>query len=150
MAEAIDCPICLEKFSSPVATVCGHVFCFECLRSVLEQKKVCPLCRSDVTMILPLHLDGGGEPAGAGRDEFVRSFNLQNSNHGVREEVFLLNRVSPWWPIFLMFPLLYLIWGFDLIPDSIPVLGFVDDVFVIIFVFICFHFVANIMRRRAE
>lgn len=148
MAESPECSICLEKFVLPVSTVCGHVFCFECLRQALGNNKMCPLCRGEVTLLVPLFFDNADSGNSSSRDEFVRSFNAANSNHGVREQVFLVRRGFPFWPIFILIPLLYLVWGFDLIPDSIPVFGYFDDIFVIIFAIICFQFAANSFRRR--
>jgi len=37
-----NCPICFEKFNTPVVIGCGHTFCKGCLKSY---KKECPLCR---------------------------------------------------------------------------------------------------------
>jgi len=36
-----NCPICLQKFNTPVVIGCGHTFCKECLKTCKE----CPLCR---------------------------------------------------------------------------------------------------------
>ena len=43
------CSICLNVFSHPVRTACGHVFCQACLQSWLPQKAQCPECRAPVT-----------------------------------------------------------------------------------------------------
>ena len=42
------CSICLNVFSHPVRTACGHVFCGACLQSWLAQKAQCPECRAPV------------------------------------------------------------------------------------------------------
>ena len=42
------CSICLNVFSHPVRTACGHVFCGACLQSWLAQKAQCPDCRAPV------------------------------------------------------------------------------------------------------
>ena len=42
------CSICLNVFSHPVRTACGHVFCQSCLQSWLGQKAQCPECRAPV------------------------------------------------------------------------------------------------------
>jgi hypothetical protein len=115
MAEP-ECSICLEKHVLPVTTVCGHVFCFECIRQTLQANRSCPLCRSEVSMVIPLWLDNAQQENSANRDEFCRSFNAAHANHGVREQVFLVRRGFPFWPVFILVPLLYLVWGFDLIP----------------------------------
>lgn len=43
----IDCVICLETFGDqPIAsTICGHVFCQDCLVEALRIEKKCPTCR---------------------------------------------------------------------------------------------------------
>ncbi|XP_075276115.1 E3 ubiquitin-protein ligase TRIM7 isoform X2 [Opisthocomus hoazin] len=49
-AEA-TCPLCLELFSAPVVTECGHSFCGRCLRAVLgtpPRPAACPQCRAVV------------------------------------------------------------------------------------------------------
>ncbi|XP_052737509.1 E3 ubiquitin-protein ligase RNF4 [Bicyclus anynana] len=42
-----DCPICWDELGkNPLAsTVCGHVFCFKCLKQALLRLKQCPTCR---------------------------------------------------------------------------------------------------------
>ena len=45
----LSCSICLNVFSHPVRTACGHVFCQACLQSWLPQKAECPECRAPVT-----------------------------------------------------------------------------------------------------
>ena len=45
----LSCSICLNVFSHPVRTACGHVFCAACLQSWLPQKAQCPECRAPVT-----------------------------------------------------------------------------------------------------
>ncbi|KAM9303328.1 E3 ubiquitin-protein ligase TRIM7-like [Morus bassanus] len=49
-AEA-TCPVCLEFFSKPVITECGHSFCGPCLAGVLgtpPRPAACPQCRATV------------------------------------------------------------------------------------------------------
>ena len=42
-----DCSICLDDLKSPVITLCGHVFCKNCIEDSCREKPnpVCPLCR---------------------------------------------------------------------------------------------------------
>merc|ERR1712059_57444 len=49
----IKCPICFDslrdlsaKGSSLVSTVCGHLFCSQCLTTCLVTRPVCPTCRA--------------------------------------------------------------------------------------------------------
>ncbi|XP_075348268.1 E3 ubiquitin-protein ligase TRIM7-like [Mycteria americana] len=49
-AEA-TCPVCLELFSEPVITECGHSFCGPCMAAVLgtpPRPAACPQCRATV------------------------------------------------------------------------------------------------------
>ncbi|KAL2717044.1 E3 ubiquitin-protein ligase RNF4-like [Vespula squamosa] len=49
---ALICAICLEELQSkrkPTTTSCGHIFCEECLRKVIREKKKCPTCQSKIT-----------------------------------------------------------------------------------------------------
>lgn len=43
----ITCPICLESVvkRNPVSTVCGHLYCKECLEAALQIVKKCPMCK---------------------------------------------------------------------------------------------------------
>ncbi|NXL82766.1 RNF4 ligase, partial [Leptocoma aspasia] len=61
----IRCPICMEFYSEIVesgrlivATMCGHVFCSECLPVALETVGMCPTCRVELTPDLyhPIYL----------------------------------------------------------------------------------------------
>ncbi|KAF7408191.1 hypothetical protein HZH66_002728 [Vespula vulgaris] len=49
---ALVCAICLEELQSkrkPTTTSCGHIFCEECLKKVIREKKKCPTCQSKIT-----------------------------------------------------------------------------------------------------
>jgi peroxin-10 len=50
------CTLCLEPFSDPSVTSCGHVFCWTCVQDWVKEKAECPLCRQSVLSqkILPL------------------------------------------------------------------------------------------------
>ena len=44
-----ECPICYEcPFDEPLQTPCLHIFCRECIVSILHEKPKCPMCRADV------------------------------------------------------------------------------------------------------
>lgn len=59
----ISCPICLGISVLPTETNCGHVFCANCIiqywrhltSSIFHSKMKCPMCRSQVTCLLPLY-----------------------------------------------------------------------------------------------
>ena len=43
------CPVCQFAMRNPVQTECGHVFCSECLDSVLKRGPICPLDKESIT-----------------------------------------------------------------------------------------------------
>ena len=45
-----NCPVCIDVMVSPCKLPCGHIFCYECLESVMDTKPKCPLCRK----VIPL------------------------------------------------------------------------------------------------
>ena len=48
LTEDLCCGICLEFCTQPVKTPCGHVFCLQCQRKLLESANhSCPLCRTN-------------------------------------------------------------------------------------------------------
>ncbi|XP_042579044.1 RING finger and transmembrane domain-containing protein 2 isoform X3 [Cyprinus carpio] len=48
-SEAGDvCAICQSDFREPIALLCQHVFCEECLCLWFDRERTCPLCRSTV------------------------------------------------------------------------------------------------------
>ncbi|KAJ7334304.1 hypothetical protein DFH08DRAFT_880772 [Mycena albidolilacea] len=51
------CSICYERFTAPVALPCGHIFCRECIRRVVEASQLstlqhlCPTCRAGYSVV---------------------------------------------------------------------------------------------------
>lgn len=45
-----ECVICLGTPNDPVATSCGHVFCWMCLKNWLANKSLlqCPICKNGI------------------------------------------------------------------------------------------------------
>ncbi|CAF2445222.1 unnamed protein product [Rotaria sp. Silwood2] len=42
----LKCSICLDPFQLPLCDIyCGHIFCFQCIKTWLGQKQSCPVCR---------------------------------------------------------------------------------------------------------
>lgn len=44
---ALSCPICLDTLVNrqPVSTICGHLFCKNCITQALVNAKKCPMCK---------------------------------------------------------------------------------------------------------
>lgn len=44
---AVTCPICLESIfhQQAASTVCGHLFCNQCIRQEIQIRKKCPMCK---------------------------------------------------------------------------------------------------------
>lgn len=41
----IMCPICLEQTKAATSTLCGHIFCADCINQALAINAVCPVCK---------------------------------------------------------------------------------------------------------
>lgn len=54
-----ECYICMDKPSNPVATSCGHIYCWKCLQSWTSGKSSlqCPVCKNglDLNRVIPLY-----------------------------------------------------------------------------------------------
>ncbi|XP_028831022.1 E3 ubiquitin-protein ligase TRIM39 [Denticeps clupeoides] len=58
--EQFSCSICLEMFSNPVSTPCGHSFCLNCINSYWDGKNKdcqCPLCKESFRRRPELHVN---------------------------------------------------------------------------------------------
>ncbi|KAJ6830539.1 E3 ubiquitin-protein ligase RNF4-like isoform X1 [Iris pallida] len=45
-----NCPLCLHELAEPCSTVCGHIFCRQCITDSIQKQKKCPTCRKKLTM----------------------------------------------------------------------------------------------------
>ncbi|KAJ7484278.1 hypothetical protein FB451DRAFT_1028723 [Mycena latifolia] len=52
-----SCSICYERFTTPIALPCGHIFCKECIRRTVDSIKscsvqhFCPTCRAPYSVL---------------------------------------------------------------------------------------------------
>lgn len=57
--EQLLCPICLEVFTRPVSTPCGHNFCMSCITTYWSDTPFhhCPVCKDTFFMVPPLKVN---------------------------------------------------------------------------------------------
>uniref|UniRef100_W5KU23 Bloodthirsty-related gene family, member 1 n=1 Tax=Astyanax mexicanus TaxID=7994 RepID=W5KU23_ASTMX len=58
--EQFSCPICLDIFTNPVSTPCGHSFCLTCITSYWDSRAktwVCPICKESFRKRPDLHIN---------------------------------------------------------------------------------------------
>lgn len=48
--RGIDCTICLQEIMDGAMINCGHIFCQNCIKSWMKNKKSCPLCKVETSM----------------------------------------------------------------------------------------------------
>ena len=48
--EDFTCALCLRLLLLPVTISCGHTFCKACIKRSLRQQRLCPMCRTSVTL----------------------------------------------------------------------------------------------------
>ncbi|VAI19392.1 unnamed protein product [Triticum turgidum subsp. durum] len=44
------CPVCWNKLDEPATTMCGHIFCTNCIKQAIQYQKKCPTCRKHLKM----------------------------------------------------------------------------------------------------
>uniref|UniRef100_A0ACD5XJJ7 Uncharacterized protein n=1 Tax=Avena sativa TaxID=4498 RepID=A0ACD5XJJ7_AVESA len=45
-----SCPVCLHEMVDASSTLCGHIFCQECIMASIKAQRKCPTCRRKLTM----------------------------------------------------------------------------------------------------
>lgn len=55
-----DCSICFSEVEDPVVTLCGHLFCWECIYKWGTRSSICPVCKNICTLssIIPIYSKG--------------------------------------------------------------------------------------------
>ncbi|KAI8807068.1 hypothetical protein BJ742DRAFT_773564 [Cladochytrium replicatum] len=79
-----ECNICLQTASNPVITMCGHLFCWQCLFRWMQQvhrnSALCPVCKSAISRntVVPIY--------GRGRSRDPRDEEIPERPAGQRTE----------------------------------------------------------------
>jgi len=160
--DADACCICLCQINWEVASTCGHIFCGKCVIDLWEaknkQKLKCPLDRREIPMLIINFNENGPaqtDPVAKTIVESVRLYNVLFSNQprSVKQMIldapYLLRRFSEFirtrdgWIflvkkilgcLYICLLLIYIISPLDLIPDYLPIVGWIDDFIVIFYV----------------
>lgn len=46
----MSCIICFDSYQKPTKILCGHTFCYECIKSWSSQSDKCPICRQQFSL----------------------------------------------------------------------------------------------------
>ncbi len=92
----LECIICLGPTRLPVATQCGHIFCWHCLKNWLDSQNVliCPICKNGIEMdrIVKLYTnDENNKGEVDDRPQSRRTEPIQNNNRPSFFQNFLNN-----------------------------------------------------------
>ncbi|KAF8509562.1 hypothetical protein JB92DRAFT_2945591 [Gautieria morchelliformis] len=80
--SSLRCTICKDFYDGPVVLHCGHTFCSLCIRSILPNKRECPICRVTAKETHLVRNSMIGEAVNAWSD--VRASVLKLSNESLR------------------------------------------------------------------
>lgn len=50
------CQLCSEARIEPTSTICGHIFCWQCIHRWLRERSECPICRTPTEPSRLIHL----------------------------------------------------------------------------------------------
>ncbi|KAE8889505.1 hypothetical protein PF005_g9794 [Phytophthora fragariae] len=55
-----ECNVCLDTVSSPVVTLCGHLYCWPCLYQWMRNHSECPVCKAGISEenVIPVYARG--------------------------------------------------------------------------------------------
>lgn len=166
LPEELECPICLGHLRNAVETSCGHALCSACFVALWDKSQrmvsaVCPVDRAKIRFVVPSYTiralvhgrHGGHVTEEDKKDNFVvEQYNIKYEGFSLRwfsSTVENVRRLGSGFgslssgkkaAIFVgfMLVLIYLFSSVDLVPDSLGILGLIDDliVFWIFFVFL--------------
>jgi len=151
----LKCPICFELMRGAAQTSCGHSFCSPCLTSHLKRKDECPSCRKRVVSAQPSlllrqlvddHRARKNKPL-LPQDitDIIAADALLPNPHGqgrggvgaITQHISNLLRsrnARVWLAVAVVFA--YILLPFDLFPDALGAVGYVDDVVLLVVLFI--------------
>ncbi|KAG0609228.1 hypothetical protein M758_8G168200 [Ceratodon purpureus] len=46
----LNCAICMDTMKEETSTICGHIFCRNCIYGAINSQKKCPTCRKKLTL----------------------------------------------------------------------------------------------------
>mmetsp|Transcript_10851 Transcript_10851/g.20061 ORF Transcript_10851/g.20061 Transcript_10851/m.20061 type:complete len:240 (-) Transcript_10851:84-803(-) len=162
--DEVECPICMESFGERIITTnCGHNFDLSCFMEYCSHQSqlrrvTCPSCRQAVSLIFPnfdvsaMDEDENGHTAAFHRYNRVHGRGMRSVAETIRDipellrQIFLDDQVSrqvlnTMYRIRIlalaMAAFLYLLSPVDLLPEAVfGLVGFMDDVFVILILLI--------------
>lgn len=74
--SSFDCNICLEVPTDPIITQCGHLYCWKCVYTWMENgKSECPICKAFISpeKVIPLY--------GKGRNNGTHAYHRRNAQN---------------------------------------------------------------------
>lgn len=74
-SSKFECSICLDTATSPVVSLCGHLFCWPCIYRWMESgtaaSQTCPVCKAQISRDSLIPLYGRGEEKGSDPRETI-------------------------------------------------------------------------------
>mmetsp|Transcript_4688 Transcript_4688/g.11646 ORF Transcript_4688/g.11646 Transcript_4688/m.11646 type:complete len:350 (-) Transcript_4688:1894-2943(-) len=94
MSSPFECGICLETASSPVVSLCGHLFCWPCIHRWLEMiersnRNTCPVCKAylDQKRLIPVYSNSDAEAESAADSSSSSSSSTSTSTASSESQV---------------------------------------------------------------
>ena len=85
-----ECPICLSNANLPIATQCGHIFCWNCIKEWVNQKgkQECPSCKSGIDLQNVVKLYSGDNNIKDGeKDDRPQQKRIKSSNPNIFQRI---------------------------------------------------------------
>ncbi|CAI4230862.1 unnamed protein product [Auanema sp. JU1783] len=158
--EDQTCAICYGNFRFTVLTNCGHMYCCECIhgywsfRGNIISLIKCPICRTDITLLLPVDWPTTPDDQNHLRDNLSKLDNYNKRFSGNRpwldyitdlpvlvpyilRNIFGFNALTIMFRIRVLVTVMlicgYVLSPFDIIPEAVyGALGLMDDIFVVV------------------